>query len=282
MATTAPKKSMQRAKFSYINRDEIEKYINAGKIDVHDIVYTKDTHENIFIGSDLSVNSVRSKIYRFSDVSNAEKSLNSATDTYEGQIVAILTDGAYTAYIVNKNSGGTYFVTKLSEDVKTLNYDNLGNRPIDNLDGTLDNPITISDLETGIYKVRGQYKICSGDITTYLSSNDNFFLVDHDGTEVTIRKITAHNIIDYVVSNNSIVSQTNIPTRQWIESQGYVTETFVNEKITALDFMTKEDVAKYVQDEVLANLETIIDERIDIKLDESFSQVEASDISYLF
>lgn len=279
---TAAKKSTQRAKFSYVNREDITKLINNGNIDANDIIYTKDTHENIFIGSDLSINPIRSKIYRFSDVSSAEKSLNTATDTYEGQIVAILTDGAYTAYIVNKNTGGTYYVTKLSEDAKTLNYDNLGNRPIDNLDGTLDDPITISDLATGIYKIRGQYKICSGDITTYLSSNDNFFLVDHDGTEVAIRKITAHNIIDYTVSENSIVSQTNIPTREWIESQGYVTEASVNEKIAVLDFMTKEEVAEYVQNEVLANLEPLIDKRIDLKLNESFSQVEASDISYLF
>ena len=279
---TAAKKSTQRAKFSYVNREDITKLINNGNIDANDIIYTKDTHENIFIGSDLSINPIRSKIYRFSDVSSAEKSLNTATDTYEGQIVAILTDGAYTAYIVNKNTGGTYYVTKLSEDAKTLNYDNLGNRPIDNLDGTLDDPITISDLATGIYKIRGQYKICSGDITTYLSSNDNFFLVDHDGTEVAIRKITAHNIIDYAVSKNSIVSQTNIPTREWIESQGYVTEASVNEKIAALNFMTKEEVAEYVQNEVLANLEPLIDKRIVLKLNESFSQVEASDISYLF
>ena len=279
---TAAKKSTQRAKFSYVNREDITKLINNGNIDANDIIYTKDTHENIFIGSDLSINPIRSKIYRFSDVSSAEKSLNTATDTYEGQIVAILTDGAYTAYIVNKNTGGSYYVTKLSEDAKTLNYDNLGNRPIDNLDGTLDNPITISDLATGIYKIRGQYKICLGDITTYLSSNDNFFIVDHDGTEVAIRKITAHNIIDYTVSENSIVSQTNIPTREWIESQGYVTEASVNEKIAALNFMTKEEVAEYVQNEVLANLEPLIDKRIYLKLNESFSQVEASDISYLF
>ena len=279
---TAAKKSTQRAKFSYVNREDITKLINNGNIDANDIIYTKDTHENIFIGSDLSINPIRSKIYRFSDVSSAEKSLNTATDTYEGQIVAILTDGAYTAYIVNKTTGGSYYVTKLSEDAKTLNYDNLGNRPIDNLDGTLDNPITISDLATGIYKIRGQYKICLGDITTYLSSNDNFFIVDHDGTEVAIRKITAHNIIDYTVSENSIVSQTNIPTREWIESQGYVTEASVNEKIAALNFMTKEEVAEYVQNEVLANLEPLIDKRIDLKLNESFSQVEASDISYLF
>ena len=64
--------SNNRAKFSYVNRDEIEKLINKGKIDVNDIIYTKDTHENIFIGSDLSVIPIQSKVYRFKDVTSAE------------------------------------------------------------------------------------------------------------------------------------------------------------------------------------------------------------------
>lgn len=281
MATTA-KKSMQRAKFSYVNRGEIENFINEGKIDVHDIVYTKDTHENIFIGSDLSINPVRSKIYRFSDVSSAESKLNSSLDTYEGQIVAILLDGAYAAYIVNKNTGGSYFVTKLSEDPKTFNYDTLGNRPMDNLDGTLDNPITISNLTTGIYKVRGQYKICPNDITTYLSTNDNIFLVNRSDSETTIRKITAHNINDYVISDDSISSQTEIPTKKWITEQGFATEQYVSEKIAALDFMTREEVADYVSGIIATNLEPIIDERIETKLNESLGDVEDSDITYLF
>ena len=278
----ATSQSKLRAKYFYIKRSRIEPLIEKGDIDANDIVYTTDTHENIFIGSDLSINSIRSKIYRFVDVSTAETELNTATDTYEGQIVAILTDGAYTAYIVNKNAGGTFYVTRLSEDAKTLNYDTLGNRPIDNLDGTLDNPITISELATGIYKVRGQYKICQNDITTYLSANDNIFFVNKDSDEVKIKKITSDSITDYIISENSISSKTEIPTKQWITDQGYATETYVNEKIAALNFVTKEEVNEYVSNIITENIEPLIDERIDKKLNESLADAESSDIEYLF
>ena len=278
----ASKTSTNRAKFSYIKYDDIERLINEGKIDANDIVYTKDTHENILIGSDLSVNPVRSKIYRFLDVSEAEGKLNTSSDTYAGQIVAILNDGAYTAYIVNKNTGGSFYVTKLSEDAKTLNYDTIGNRPIDNLDGTLDNPITISELATGVYKVRGQYKICLNDITTYLSGNDHVFLVSNEESEIHIRKITSSDIFYYVVSDNSIISKTELPTKQWIEDQGYTTQTYVDEKLTALDFMTRDEVSEYVTNIITVDLEPLIDERIDAKLNESLTSVEDSDITILF
>lgn len=276
------KNSTNRAKFSYVKYDDIQRLINEGKIDANDIVYTKDTHENILIGTDLSVNPVRSKIYRFLDVSEAEGKLNTSSDTYAGQIVAILNDGAYTAYIVNKNTGGSFYVTKLSEDAKTLNYDTIGNRPIDNLDGTLDNPITISALATGVYKVRGQYKICTNDITTYLSGNDHVFLVSNEESEIHIRKITSSDIFNYVVSDNSIISKTELPTKQWIEDQGYTTQAYVDEKLTALDFMTRDEVSEYVTNIITVNLEPLIDKRIDAKLNESLASVEDSDITNLF
>lgn len=282
MALPNAQKTSHRAKFAYVKRNDIEKLINSGQIDANDIVYTKDTHENIFIAPDLSIISVKSKIYRFLDVSTAEKELNASSDTYSGQIVAILSDGAYTAYIVNKNSSGSFYVTRLSEDAKTLNYDSLGNRPIENLDGTLDNPITVSELESGVYKIRGQYKLCPEDITTYLSANDNIFLVNKSDTNIAIRKITATDIFDYSVAENAIKSQSAIPTKQWIEEKGYVTESVVNEKIAALDFITKDEVSDYVKQVISENIEPIVDARIEKKFNESFEKVEDSDISKLF
>ena len=278
---TSPK-STQRAKFAYVKRNDIEKLINSGKIDANDIIFTEDSHENILIGTDLSINPIRSRIYRFSDVQNAESKINESPDSYEGQIVAILSDGAYTAYIVNKNVGGTYYVTRLSEDAKTLNYDTLGNKPIDNLDGTLDNPIVISELSSGVYKIRGQYKICDNDVTTYLSANDHIFFINNSGSKKAIKKITSSEISDYVLDKDSITSKTEIPTKQWIEGQGYTTESYVDEKIKALNLVSKDEVSEYVQNVILENIEPIVDERIDTKLNESFSAVEASDIDYLF
>lgn len=278
----ATKTSSSRAKFSLVKFDDIEHLINDGKLDANDIIYTKDTHENILIGSDLSINPVRSKIYRFLDVTTAESALNSATDSYEGQIVAILTNGAYTAYIVNKNTGGSFYVSRLSEDAKTLNYDTLGNRPIDNLDGTLDHPITISNLTTGIYKVRGQYKICPSDFTTYISGNDHIFLVKHGDAEISIRKITATDMFNYVVTDDSITSQSEIPTKDWIEKQGYATRSYVDEQIAALNFVTRDEISDYVKNVISTTLDSMIDARIETKLNETLNEVEDSDINNLF
>ncbi len=124
--------------------------------------------------------------------------MNIATDTYEGQIVAILTNDTYVAYIVNKR-GDAYYVSKLDEGNADVNYDALGNRPIYNLVGTLDKFVIVSELSDGVYKIRGQYKICLGDATVYSSANDNFFLVGHSDGVATIRKITSSDIFDYTL-----------------------------------------------------------------------------------
>lgn len=104
----ASAKNTHRAKFSYVKRSDIERLIAAGQIDANDIVYTNDTHENIFIGSDLSIHPIQSKIYRFSDISTAESELNIATDTYEGQIVAILINDTY-SWCMDKYNSAWHF-----------------------------------------------------------------------------------------------------------------------------------------------------------------------------
>ena len=71
-------------------------------------------------------------------------------------------------------------------------------------------------------------------------------------------------------------------TKQWIEEKGYVTESVVNEKIAALDFITKDEVSDYVKQVISENIEPIVDARIEKKFNESFEKVEDSDISNLF
>lgn len=274
--------SNNRAKFSYVNRDEIEKLINKGKIDVNDIIYTKDTHENIFIGSDLSVIPIQSKVYRFKDVTSAEKQLNSSSDTYEGQIVAIYDNNAYTAYIVNKNKSGSFYVTNLSIGAGSVNYDNLGDKPIFNMYGDIGSPIIISDLSDGIYKIKGNYKITENDVTTYASSNDTLFLISRKDEQTHIRKITSDDFISYTISNSNIISTSSVLTEDWINRQNYATTGYVDNKIAALDFIKKEDVSQYVESVVSNIIDDQLDERMDAKLNESFTTVEDSDIQFLF
>lgn len=277
MAST---KNAHRAKFSYVKRDDIQRLIDTGQIDANDIVYTNDTHENIFIGSDLSIHPIQSKIYRFPDISTAESELNAATDTYAGQIVAILADDTYSAYVVNAREGA-YYVSKLSSS-NDVDYDSLGNRPIENLVGTLDKSVIISELPDGVYKLRGQYKVCPNDATVYLSASDTLFLVGRSDTDVTIRKITSSDIYSYVVADDSITSETDIPTKQWLENQKYATESYVDKKLAAMNLISKDEVSDYVVDVISENLEPLIDEKIDTKLNECLASVEASDIDNLF
>lgn len=275
--------STKRAKFVYVNYEDIQRLINEGRIDINDIVYTKDTHENIFIGTDLSINPIRSKVYRFSSIIAAENKLNAQTDTYEGQIVAILNDGSYTAYIVNKNKSNLFYVTKLSADANSMDYDNLGNRPINNMDGTLSNPVILSGLPTGMYKVRGQYKMTVNDETTCMSSSGTLFFVESSEAQIYVRKITAKEITGYVISTeNYSISESSIPTKDWLQNEGYAKETYVDEKIAALEIMSKNDIENYVDAVVNNKLDALIDQKLDSKLDERLVQVEDSDIQYLF
>lgn len=272
-------KSKTHSKLFFVNRDDIDAYINDGKIDANDIVYTKDTHENIFITPEHLIVPIRSRVYRFTNTISAETSLNNSLDTYEGQIVAISSGGSYTAYIVNKNKGGQYYVTKLSEDANIANYDSLGNRPIYNLDGTLDEPIIVFDLDTGFYKIRGQYKLTEPSTTVYLSAADNIFLIDKQVDYTYIRKITARDIIDYKVENNSFtVTKDSIPTKEWVESKGYITESILDIKLAALNYMTKEDVKAYID----SVLDIDIDAKIDARIDQRIVSVDNSEVVNLF
>lgn len=187
----------------------------------------------------------------------------------------------YVAYIVNKH-GDAYYVSKLDEGNTDVNYDTLGNRPIDNLVGTLDKFVIVSELSDGVYKIRGQYKICLGDATVYSSANDNFFLVGHSDGAATIRKITSSDIFDYTVMDNAIASESSIPTKKWLAEQKYATESYVDAKLAAMNFITKEEVSDYVADAISKNLESLIDQQIETKLNERLTSAEASDITNLF
>ena len=279
MTTTS--KSSQRAKFSYVNRKDIDKLIELGKIDANDIIYTKDTHENIFISKDFSIIPIQSKIYRYSDVTSAEKELNINSDTYEGQLVAIANNGSYIAYIVNKNFNNSFYVTKISDVSTSVDYNTIGNRPINNILGDLSSPVVIANLPTGIYRVAGNYRICNNDKTIYSSSDDNLFLVYLSDHDIGIKKITSSTIINYVIENNSIISTNTFASTDWILNQDFSTKTYVDEKIAALDFITKSEIEAYVSSIIDEKFDAIIDAKIEEKINEAFDKADASDIETL-
>lgn len=268
---------IKRSRLSFQKYDIIEDYINQKKLDAYDIVYTTDTHENVVIDADLNIVPIRSRVYRFTDITSANLSLNKSSDTYEGQIVAILqeNDEKYSGYIVNKNKVGEFYVSPLSESGQ-IDYDSLGNKPVINKIGTLNSPITVDQLEDGIYKIRGQYKLTESAITIYLSSNDNFFLVKTENDITYIKKISAMDITDYTVNSDGSISASTIPTTKILKD--YATKSYVDDKIAALDLLTKDDVTTYVAD-IINNT---IDEKIETKVNEMYTPADNAEIQQLF
>ena len=258
-----------RAKWAYLPYNSIQQKIDKGILDSYDVIYTSDSHENLIITPDLTLWSVRSRIYTFDSVADANSSLNTNSDTYKGQIVSILNGDKYTAYIVNQDPNGVYFATALS--VENIDYNTLGNRPIKNLVGTLDSPIMISSLDTGMYKVKGQYKVSATDITTYLSTDGDLFIIEESATEKLIKRFTKDTIQDYVISDNGIEKKTYIKDK-YLTDNGYSTTAYVDSKLVAFEETIKQDIRTYVEqtveDVITEKVDEIINERLDAKLDE--------------
>ena len=255
---------ISHSRFVYTNYDKIQEAINLNIINANDIVLCEDTKEMILIRDDLSLFPVKSKVYRYIDYQSAEESLNKNSDAYEGQLVSVLSDkGSYEAYIVNKNKQGAFYITPLNAFSGTINYDTLGHKPITNLYGLVSNPIVLDQQADGIYSVNGNYKISDNLDTVFSSVSNNMFIVSHlDNGTVKIKKIGAEEMIDYSISNEN-VTQYIVPTTEWLEKQGYASKEYVDTKIAALDFMTKNDAEIYITE----ILDSVIDEKISNKFE---------------
>ena len=268
-----------RAKFAFLKYADILNKIADGTLNQFDIIYTKDSHENIIISPDLIPLSVRSRVYVFNSVEEANTKLNINTDTYVGQIVSIIVEDKCKGYIVNKDALGNYYVDKLTID--DIDYNTLGNRPIINLIGDLDNPIIIDKLDTGIYNVKGQYKISNLIETIYLSASSVIVMVEKDGVVTHIKHITTDQIIDFFISDNSVTSHEYI-TDQYLKDNNYATTDYVDNKIAALEQSINEDIEKYIADIVDKQFSSMLDEKIDAKIDEKIQPVDNSKVQSLF
>ena len=272
-----------RAKYAYLSYDGMISKIADGTLDGYDIVYCNETHEIYVISPELQPLSVRSRVYVFNSVEEANTQLNINTDTYIGQIVSIIVEDKCKGYIVNKNREGSFCVEALTAD--NIDYNTLGNRPVENLVGTLDEPIIITELNSGIYKIKGQYKISDDYGTVFLSSDGDLFLIEKTNTENRIKRITKDTIQDFIVSDSDIVKRTYI-TDEYLTSCGYTTTEYVDSKVLALEESIRADIEAYVEqtveDIITQKVDAIIDEKLDVKLDERIQETTNEEIEEFF
>ena len=276
--------SNNRVKYAYLNYNEIPERLKIGDIDEYDIIFTKDTHEQYLIKDDLSLLNIHSRIYRFDSIESAKKSLNSNSDTYKGQIVAIADNnlGVYHGYIVNRVNE-EYTVTSLSDSGTSIDYNALAHRPIINKTGTLANPLIVGDLDNGLYSVSGEYKLFNEYTTIFSSSINHLFLVEKSETKSYVKDISAKEIITYILSNGE-VSKSELLTQQYLSDNHYITENDFDAKIAALDYITKAEASKYVKQITTEYLNENLGNIIDTKIDEKISSlvVDDTEIERLF
>ena len=268
------------SRFFFTDYRRIQDAINAGTINQWDIVLCSDTQEMLLVGENFDLIPIHSKVYRFVSVSDAETQLNTATDSYQGQIVSILdtTSGTYKAYMVN-GSAGHYYVTAISiYNASDINYNEIGNRPIEQLYGDIEHPVVLSSLENGFYKVHGAYKVSTKLITIFQSDGNHVIVVNHNEPEseedtetISIKVITDASITDYIINNtDTVIERNNYATKQWVESQGYITDADFDAKIQALDIMTRENAEAYIQELIREGVENIVTEMFDDQFNERF------------
>lgn len=269
-----------RIKFAYLTYNDMISRIESGEINEYDIIYSKDRYIMYLITETLEPLELRSRVYTFSSVNEAENAINEATDTYVGQVVSILDNDVYKGYIVNKNDN-KFIVTPLYEYPGSIDYNILGNRPIINMVGTLDEPIMISKLDDGFYKIKGQYKISDLEETTYLSASDIIFIVNQDSDIIKIKEITSSEIIDYIITSSNITKKVYI-TEQYLKDNNYVTNSYIDSKIEALKFSIEEDMQSYVKEIVDQIFTEELDKKIDAHIDDNIEAIDNSRINSLF
>lgn len=279
----------KHSRFFFDQYQKIQDGINAGTINQWDIVLCSDTQEMILVTDEYKLVPIHSKVLRFTSVSAAETYLNQANDTYQGQIVSIYVPslGSYQAYIVNQDNARHFYVSAISVyEQSDIDYNVIGHRPIENVSGSIESPVILGSQPTGIYRVSGAYKISEGYLTIFQSYNSDLFTVTHlDDGETRVRAITSSSIVTYVVNDDDggvVVDRQNVATEQWVQDQGYLTESDVDVKLAALNIFTKEEARQYVEEAVNSILDVTFNERFDTRLAESLIMEDQNNIRKLF
>lgn len=154
--------------------------------------------------------------------------------------------------------------------VKDNNYDTLKNKPIVNLEGTQTEPVILSALKEGIYKVKGYYMSPDSNFVT-ISSAGLMVVVDSNNLTKEIKVIGINYIYDY---NIDFIDQT-------IEKSSYLTDKFLKDHHYVTEEEVKDEVSKQIAAlEIMTREET--ESLIDKKLDERIIYATNRDIEDLF
>ena len=127
--------------------------------------------------------------------------------------------------------------------------------------GTTQQPIILSLLDEGLYRVKGTYKISPTYPMITLTPIDHIVFVAKDSEPITIKVITDSMITDYEVTGEDVTFVNNYATYKYV-SDNYATILYVDTKVAALEAQI-EQIIETFHDKVVE----IVDERMNETLD---------------
>ena len=119
-----------------------------------------------------------------------------------------------------------------------------GGQGIPEIIGTNENPIILSELEPGLYRVKGVYKISPNYPTIFMTGIDHIAFVNEDSDEVNIKVITQSEIIDYIVENDNVTFIDQYATYKYLE-ENYATKIYVDNAVAVLEAEISEIITTF-------------------------------------
>lgn len=114
---------------------------------------------------------------------------------------------------INTRIGDISPYPSVAKYIENLSYNNLLDKPIANVEGTLTKIITVGSLDDGLYRITGRTRIGGDNKTIFTSTNSCLYSVEHnDDDSTTITKITSKDIRVYSISPSGICSESKYLT----------------------------------------------------------------------
>ena len=238
----------------------------------NEIKYTKGDKEITdvkFVGTNLQFFSGKKLLFSF-DMSITEDDQAHIVEEVKKQIgLDNYVKSADLSTLLDNIIGNLEDKQTVVDYINSLSYSKLTDKPIEYLIGTLVVPITISNLDDGIYKIKGQFIIGGNNTTVHSSADDVFFVVSHDedthGTSIT--QIQGNSILLYFIQQDGDYKTDKYVTEQWISDQ---------------NFMSADSVKEYIQEQLAETVSDLVDQKIDEALDSKLGGLESADIANIF
>ena len=275
-----------RAKFGYLTYNDMLTKLSEGIFDAYDVIYLKDRKVQYIINEENVPIEIRARIKVYPNTTQALADLNSSSDTYVGQIVSILDSDFYRGYSVNLDSENKYILIPLYQNPELVDYNDLANIPIINIRGEVDSPVVLSELDNGIYKVKGFF-VSPDSVEVKNTVVGNIVLVENN----LIKRIANNSIYDYRPNGSGGIATEEYATKEYIAQLDYVTHAQLEEcdyvsnseldvKIAALRVSLAEELMAYIDEVFETRVADIVDRTVDAKFEAS--QIPDEDIEELF